>query len=262
MRRTTTTTARRLDDTATRRRGGDDAARELTSYQTSPRPRVSASPRPARNGGWTLIELIIVVTILSILTLGVTPLVKTSVRRQREQQLRESLREMREAIKEFKRDTVGMQCPGSATATATTPPREGDNRPPQPYIDPRSKVVISDCTIFGVDNLDQYPPTLQTLIEGVSVVQRNALAAMVNRNPLEGNATDNKLVSTKKKIYLRSIPDDPMTPGNEASGEAEWDLRSCYDEPGSSSWSGENVFDVRSKSEATALNEKEKYSEW
>jgi general secretion pathway protein G len=44
------------------------------------------------------------------------------------------------------------------------------------------------------------------------------------------------------KVYMRGIPVDPMT------GKAEWDLRSCYDPADSTSWGGENVFDVRSKS--------------
>ena len=71
------------------------------------------------------------------------------------------------------------------------------------------------------------------------------------------NATDvgGSQLSTKKKVYLRSVPIDPMT------GEAEWELRSCYDSPDSDSWGGENVFDVRSKSKETALNG-EKNSDW
>jgi len=55
----------------------------------------------ARQRGFTLIELVMTLTILTILTLGVIPLVKLSVKRQREQRLREALREMRTAIEEF-----------------------------------------------------------------------------------------------------------------------------------------------------------------
>src|SRR6266566_5850445 len=67
---------------------------------------------PAANNGFTLIELVISITVLTILTLGVVPLVKVSVKRQREQQLREALRAMRSAIDEFHRDTTGMSCTG------------------------------------------------------------------------------------------------------------------------------------------------------
>ena len=58
--------------------------------------------------GFTLIELVMTITVMTILTLGVIPLMKISVRRQKEQQLRDSLRQMRIAIDEFHRDTVGM----------------------------------------------------------------------------------------------------------------------------------------------------------
>src|SRR5204863_5154654 len=68
--------------------------------------------------GWTLIELVITMTVLAILSAGVIPMVKTAVRRQKETQLRDSLRTMREAIKDFKRDTVGMQCTGGTALPA------------------------------------------------------------------------------------------------------------------------------------------------
>ncbi|HVS21037.1 MAG TPA: hypothetical protein VHD88_04275, partial [Pyrinomonadaceae bacterium] len=59
----------------------------------------------------------------------------------------------------------------------------------------------------------------------------------------------------KTKVYLRQIPIDPMT------GKADWVFRSCYDSADSTSWGGENIFDVHSKSDGKALNG-EKYSEW
>ncbi len=221
-------------------------------------------------GGFTLIELMVALTVLSILTVGVLPIVRNSVKRSREYQLRESLREMRDAIKEFRRDTVGMQCTGlspsglpsgatpqqqsGAVGGATTlPPGQALPGMPAPP-DPRSKVVIGDCTIFGVENPDHYPPTLKTLVEGVSVVPRGGMAVL-NNNPLEGNATDNKLTAVRKKKYLRAVPVDPMT------SRAEWDLRSSYDAADASGWGSENVFDVRSKSQGTALNG-EKYADW
>lgn len=181
---------------------------------------------PSDRRGFTLIELVITITVLAILTMGVVPLLKLSVKRQREQQLHAVLRQMRTAIDEFHRDTVGMTCP----------------TPTPGVIDPRSKVQISDCTIFGVDNPDRYPPDLETLVNGVNVVPRPIIAGAIQ-------------TSTKKKVYLRAIPIDPIT------GKAEWDLRSCYDAGDADSWGAENVFDVRSKSKETALNG-EKYSDW
>src|SRR5919108_6392120 len=101
--------------------------------------------------GFTLLELVITVTVLTILTLGVMPLVKVSVKRQKEQQLREILRQIRIAIDEFHRDTVGMVCTGVALTPQQQAQQQGNV-----ILDPRSKVVISDCTIFGVDNPDHY----------------------------------------------------------------------------------------------------------
>lgn len=78
-----------------------------------------------------------------------------------------------------------------------------------------------------------YPPDLETLVKGV---------------PMSGNLT-------RKRRFLRKIPIDPMT------GRAEWGLRGVQDDRDSTSWNGENVFDVYSKSQATALDGT-KYSDW
>lgn len=229
----------------TRRRGG-----AVRAVQTTGR-RVALSDGVSEQG-FSLIELVITITVMTILTLGVIPLVKVSVKRQKEQQLRETLRQLRTAIDEFHRDTVGMVCTGAAAVTGTG---TGGGNTTGPIVDPRSKVVISDCTIFGVDNPDRYPPDLETLTSGVNVIPRGGFGG--GRGDANVNATDvgSPELSTKKKVYLREIPIDPTT------GEREWDLRSCYDPVDAASWGGENVFDVRSKSKAVALNG-EKYSEW
>jgi general secretion pathway protein G len=215
--------------------------------------------------GFTLLELVITLFILAILTLGAMPLVQVAVQRQREQQLRESLREMRGAIDQFHRDVIGGPCAAAGAGQGGAVPGEGQPNPQpnqpgqQAAIDPRSRVMITDCTIFSVDNPDRYPPDLETLVKGVNVAPRAGAANQMGGAGLGGdnrNATDvSGTLATKKKVYLREIPVDPMT------GRREWDLRSLYDNSDSSSWGGENVFDVRSQSKATALNG-EKYNEW
>ncbi|MEP6705885.1 MAG: type II secretion system protein [Pyrinomonadaceae bacterium] len=224
-------------------------------FSPSPRLLVSSSRPPSH--GFTLLELVITITVLTILTLGVIPMMKVSVKRQKEQQLRETLREIRTAIDQFHREAIAGAQAG-AQAQAQQQQQQQQQRPQQqpPQLDPRIRVYVSDQTIFTVDNPDRYPPDLDTLVKGVDVLPF-ATGSMGGRGNLNVNATEvgREQATAKKKVYLRLIPIDPMT------GTSEWDLRSCYDAPDSSSWGGENVFDVHSKSKETALNG-EKYSDW
>jgi general secretion pathway protein G len=75
-----------------------------------------------------------------------------------------------------------------------------------------------------------YPPDLETLVNGVDI-------------------------QDKKVKFLRRIPVDPMT------GTTDWGLRSNQDDVDSESFGGQNVFDVHTKSTATALDGT-KYSTW
>src|SRR2546428_10306008 len=202
--------------------------------------------------GFTLIELVITVAVLAILTLGVVPLVQVSVKRQKELQLREALRQMREAIDQFHREALAAppNQPGTTGTNASGQPNP-PGPPPQPgSIDPRVRVFISDQTIFTVDNPDRYPPNLETLTSGVSVMPINAggLGKRGNMNFTATEAAAEESAAPKTKVYLRKLPIDPMT------GKAEWDLRSCYDAVDTTSWGGENVFNVHSKSKDTALD--------
>ena len=221
--------------------------------------------------GFTLIELVVTVAVLAILTLGVVPLVQVSVKRQKEQQLHEALREMREAIDQFHREALlgaqmqaNQQQQGLSTAQQEQAPRnvpQNQNAPgpaPNIFADPRVRVFITDQTIFTADNVDRFPPDLDTLVKGVNVLPITAAAGLGRRGNLNYTATEaatEDQAAPKTKVYLRSVPIDPMT------GKADWVLRSCYDPADATSWGGENVFDIHSASNALALNG-EKYSDW
>ena len=204
---------------------------------------------PKCEGGFTLFELVITLTVLSILIMGTIPLAQNAVKRQKELRLRESLRMMRNAIDEFKRDTLGA-CPAGAQTTSNPVPGGGNNAP----FDPRTRVVIDECTIFDSQNLDRYPPSMEVLTEGVKVKQRglNLRSGSVFG---EKNATDLNTTEEIVKYYLRELPEDPMT------GEKDWKFRSSYQSKDNENWDDINVFDVRSASGEEALNG-EKYSEW
>lgn len=199
----------------------------------------------SHEGGFTLVELLMTLAVVTIMTLGVIPLVKVSVKRQREQRLREELRQIRNAIDQFHREAIAGVRVQTQQQQAQQPQQQQ-----QIYVDPRVRVGITDQLIFNQDNPDRYPPDLETMVRGVSVTPLQAGPVDINKAP-----TENGLTSTKKKVYLRSIPIDPMT------GEADWEPRSTYDAFDASSWGGENVFDVHSKSKETALDGT-KYNEW
>ncbi|HSK09144.1 MAG TPA: type II secretion system protein [Vicinamibacterales bacterium] len=153
-----------------------------------------------RREGYTLVELVVVSAILLILSSAVLPLAKVTIQRQREGELRRSLREMRTAIDRYK-DAVDQGLIGSVDVKAGS---EG------------------------------YPPDLETLVEGVTV------------------AND---ASGRKLKFLRRVPIDPMTKST------DWGKRSYQDASDATTWGGQNVFDVYTRAEGTALDGT-KYSDW
>jgi general secretion pathway protein G len=143
--------------------------------------------------GLTLVELIVTVAILAILAAGAAPIARYKVKRDKERELRYDLWTMRDAIDHYK--------------------DAADKGAFQTKVDSQN-----------------YPPDLETLVEGVDV-------------------------QGKKVKFLRRIPIDPMT------GKQEWGMRSMQDDPTSDSYGGQSVFDIYSKSQGTALDGT-KYSDW
>ena len=78
-----------------------------------------------------------------------------------------------------------------------------------------------------------YPPDLDTLVKGVQLTG----------------------AKSEHVRFLREIPKDPMT------GTADWGIRSVQDDTDATSWGGQDVFDVYSRSTGTALDGT-KYSDW
>ena len=150
----------------------------------------------AGHRGFSLIELIVTVTIIAILAGLAVPLAKNSIRRQNEIELRRGLREMRVAIDRYKE---------------------------------AADLGLIEVTL----GTEGYPESLEVLVEGVDQI----------------GAVDRQLK------FLRRIPVDPMT------NSTDWGLRSYQDEPDSTSWGGDNVFDVYTKSRAEAMDGT-RYGDW
>jgi general secretion pathway protein G len=153
--------------------------------------------------GFTLIEMIITLSLVAILALAALPLGKIAVKRADEIELQRALRLMREAIDAYKK------------------------------LADEKKIEVEEDT-------EGYPPTLETLVEGVEV---------------QGQDDQGKAGAKKTVKFLRRIPKDPMT------DTYDWGLRSYQDDFDSDVWGEENVYDVYTKSPAIALDGT-KYRDW
>ena len=131
--------------------------------------------------------------IIAILASVALPFAKVTMQRNREIELRRALREIHTAIDKYK-DAVDQK-------------------------------QITESALDG--NTDGYPPTLQTLVDGV---------------PAANDTTGKKLK------FLRRVPIDPMTKSR------EWGMRSSRDLPDSKVWGGQNVFAVHTTYDGTALD--------
>ncbi len=150
--------------------------------------------------GFTFVELVVVTALVLILASAILPLTRVTIQRQKEIELHRALREIRTAIDKYKDAVDAGQIGGTDVRVGS----EG------------------------------YPPDLETLVEGVSIVNDQ---------------------SGRKLKFLRRVPIDPMT------GDTDWGLRSYQDAPDTTSWGGQNVFDVYSKSDGIALDGT-KYKDW
>jgi general secretion pathway protein G len=136
-----------------------------------------------------------VAAVVAVLAAVALPTSRFMLKREREAELRLALRQMRNAIDDYKR--------------------------------------LADQGMIQVDlGTEGYPKELEDLVKGVTIVGQ----------------------MTKRK-FLRRIPIDAMT------GKPEWGMRSYQDDWDSTSWGGQNVYDVYSLSQATALDGT-KYKDW
>ncbi len=82
--------------------------------------------------GFTLVEMLVTLTVLAILASAIVPIAKTAIRRDKELELRRDLRQLREAIDAYKK-------------------------------------LADEKRIETEDDSEGYPPDLETLVNGVEV---------------------------------------------------------------------------------------------
>lgn len=159
--------------------------------QTSPRQR-----------GFTIIELLVTVMLVSILASVAFPMMALVNQRHKEAELRRSLMEIRRGLDSY-------------------------------------KAAVEEGHVFSPFGQSGYPPTLETLRDGV---------------------IDLKSPNGARIYFLRKIPRDPFFPDPSVSPSDTWGKRSYVSSPDDPK-SGEDIFDVFSLSEDTGLNGI-RYREW
>jgi len=206
-------------------------------------PSVHHTTRNRRShppGGFTLIELVVTLTLVSVLALVAVPMYEVTVTRAKESELRTARRQMRNALDAYKAATdTGMVAKAAGTAG--------------------------------------YPPDLTTLVQGVYTILTGSGAAPLvgsagvpaNGGPGMGNpyggsglgtsgapAGNNAAVADQPPahmVFLRSVPRDPFFEDQSVPTDQQWNIRAYGSPPGDFS-SGAEVFDVSSKSAATGKN--------
>lgn len=149
-----------------------------------------------KSSGFTLIEMVVTVAIVGLLSTMVLPMAELAVQRSKEQDLHRALREIRTALDAYKQ-------------------------------------AVDDGRVVQSVEKTGYPPSLETLVEGV---------------PDAGDPNGNAVIH-----FLRRIPRDPMFADPAVPDAGTWGKRSyasSYDAP----QEGSDVFDVYSQSEGIGLN--------
>jgi len=198
--------------------------------------------------GFTLIELVVTLTLVSVLAMVAVPLYEVTVTRSKESELRSALREIRTALDAYK----------SAADSGVISKGIGDSG---------------------------YPPSLKTLVEGVDTIAtpvsgnggvNNTNTTNTNGSPgfgasgfggggivsgsvqsgspQSGSPASSSVDSIPSHmVFLRQVPRDPFFEDQTVPPDQQWNLRAYGALPGDFS-GGADVYDVTTKSTAIGLN--------
>lgn len=132
---------------------------------------------PAGSHGFTLVELMIVVAVMAVLASSAMPLYELNVQREKEQELRAGLRQIREAIDAYKR-------------------------------------AVNEGRVARKADASDYPRRLEDLVEGVADIKDPALRKIyflrrLPRDPMSAEPAISNADTWGKRAY-ESQPDDPQ----------------------------------------------------
>lgn len=164
--------------------------------------------------GFTLIEMLVVLTIVGILAAAALPLQEMSLRRSQEQALREGLRSIRGAL------------------------------------DAHRAAVEAGRIAPGPDS-SPWPASLAVLEQGVPL-RRDADPPAAGASGADPTGADAPAADMQRLYLLRRLPRDPFADPALPAAET-WALRSSTSPPDAPE-AGRDVFDVRSRSDRQALD--------
>jgi general secretion pathway protein G len=154
---------------------------------------------PRREKGFTLVEMLVTLTILAILAAAIMPIAKTAVKREKEIELRRNLRLLREAIDAYKK-------------------------------------LADEKQIEVEEDSEGYPPDLETLVKGVEIKAEQTPAEIPTRRPVaKSSSSEKKIIKFLRRIPrdpmtgtaewgLRSYQDEPDS--DDWGGENVFDVYS------------------------------------
>jgi general secretion pathway protein G len=201
----------------------------------------------AVNGGFTLIELVVTLTLVSVLAMVAVPLYEVTVTHSKESELRSALREIRTALDAYK--------------------------------------AAADSGIISKGAADSgFPPNLKVLVEGVDTIATPISGANPGAGSTGGStngapgftsggsggggfggngggfgstpapaANNNPDAIPSHMVFMRQIPRDPFFEDQSIPPDQQWNVRAYGNLPDDFS-AGQDVYDVSTKSTAIGLN--------
>ncbi len=155
-------------------------------------------PTPGR--GFTLIEMLVVLSLVAVLASAAMPVLELSARRARESELRTALRTLREAIDRYKE-------------------------------------AADSGAIVRNDNTSAYPPNLQTLVQGVPLTaQPGKRLYLLRRLPRDPFADSTVPAADTWVLRASDSPPDAPRPGRDVFDVASRSTARALDQSRYSEW--------------------------